>query len=107
MFDNFTVYVSAVDGHEVAAGRTGWNDPLTIKAGPRRLTLTFVRGSFTAKTDVQLPVRPAAVYQVKFGTDAQIFGKSSYCEFWIVDAATGEKVIGPTRAPLTKIEQAK
>jgi len=107
MFDNFTAYVAAIDGQPVAAGRTGWNTPLPLPAGPRRLTVAFIRGVFTAQADVNFPARPEAVYQLKFATDAQIFGKSSYCEFWIVDTATGEKVLAPTRVPLAKADTAK
>ena len=55
MFDNFTAYVAAVDGRPVAAGRAGWNSPLALPAGPRRLTVIFIRGAFTAQTDLQLP----------------------------------------------------
>jgi len=104
MFDNFTAYVAAVDGRPVAAGRAGWNSPLVLPAGPRRLTVAFIRGVFTAQTDVQFQARPEAAYVVKFATDAQIFGKNTYCEFWFEDTATGEKVLAPTRVPLTKIE---
>lgn len=104
MFDNFTAYVAAIDGHPVAAGRTGWNVPLALPAGPRGLTVAFIRGVFTAKANVQIQARPEAAYLLKFATDAQIFGKNSYCEFWIEDVATGEKVLAPTRAPLTKLE---
>ena len=107
MFDNFTAYVSAIDGQPVAAGRAGWKTPLTLKAGPRVLTVSFIRGVFTAHVDVHLNARSEAVYQLKFTTDAQVFGKNSYCEFWIVDTATGEKPLAPTRAPLTKMEPAK
>lgn len=107
MFDNFTAYVAAVDGHPVAAERTGWNVPLVLPAGPRRLTVAFIRGVFTARTEVQLQARPEASYQLKFATDAQLFGKNSYCEFWIEDKATGEKVLAPTRVPLTKLETGK
>src|SRR6187402_2240643 len=77
MFDNFTAYVSAVDGRPVAAGRAGWNNPLALPAGARRLTVTFIRGAFIAQTDVNLQARSGAIYQLKFATDAQIFGKSS------------------------------
>ncbi len=107
MFDNFTAYVAAIDDAPVAAGRAGWQTPLRLKAGPRTLTVAFVRGVFTAHADVRIRARSGAAYELKFGTDAQVFGKSSYCEFWIVDTATGEKVLAPTRAPLIKIEQAK
>ena len=104
MFDNFTAYVGAVDGRTVAAGREGWNSALPLPAGPRRLTVNFIRGTFTAQADLQFQARPEAVYQLKFATDAQIFGKNSYCEFWIVDTATGENVVAPTRVPLAKQE---
>jgi hypothetical protein len=107
MFDNFTAFVTAIDGRPVTAGRAGWNSPLALPAGPHRVTVAFIRGQFTAQTDVQLQARPAAVYQLKFATDAQIFGKSSYCEFSIVETATGENVLVPTRVPLTKLETAK
>jgi hypothetical protein len=106
MFDNFTAFVAAVDGRPVAAGRAGWSNPLALPAGPRRLTVTFIRGAFTAQTDLNFQARSGAIYELKFATDAQIFGKSSYCEFSIVETATGENVIGPTRVPLTKLEPA-
>ena len=107
MFDNFTAYVSAIDGQAVTAGRAGWKTPLTLKAGQRTLSVAFIRGVFTAHTDVRLTARSEAVYQLKFATDAQVFGKNSYCEFWIEDVATNEKVLAPTRVPLAKIEPVK
>jgi hypothetical protein len=107
MLDNFTVYVSAIDGQPVGSGRAGWNTPLKLPAGPRRVTLTFVRGVFTAHAELAFTARPAAAYQVRFSTDAQVFGKNSYCEFAIVDAATGEPVVPPARAPLARLEPAK
>lgn len=106
MFDNYTAYIQAVDGLAVG-DRTGWNKPVTLKAGPRQLTLAFIRGVFIAHTTVQLNARPDAAYQLKFATDAHVFGKNTYCEFWIEDTATGEKVLAPTRAPLARVEPGK
>ena len=107
MFDNFTVFVSAIDGVPVANGRDGWNTTRQLKAGPRRLTLAFNRGVFAAQTEIMFTAASETAYQVKFATDAQLFGKNSYCEFWIVNAATGEAVTARVRAPLTRIEAAK
>jgi len=107
MFDNFTAYITASDGQRVSAGRVGWNTALALSAGAHRLTVAFVRGVFSAQTVVQLQARSERAYELKFATDAQVFGKSSYCEFWIVDSATGETVLAPTRVPLTKIETGK
>lgn len=105
MLDNFTVFVGAIDGIPVAAGRAGWNAPLTLKAGLRRLTLEFNRGVFSAKTEVQLNATSEIAYQVRFATDAQLFGKNSYCDFWIVDTA-GNEVTPRVRTNLVKSETA-
>lgn len=103
MFDNLTAYVAAVDGKAVAAGRQGWKTPLTLAAGPHILTVEFTRGVFFSRAVLQLTARPEAAYQLKFATDAEVFGKNSYCEFWIVDTATGQNATAPLRMPLTKI----
>ncbi|HEY8994187.1 MAG TPA: hypothetical protein VIM71_05980 [Lacunisphaera sp.] len=107
MLDSFTAFVTAVDGVPVSAGRQGWNTPLTLKAGPRRLAVAFNRGVFTAHCELPLNVRSESVYQLKFATDAELFGKNSYCEFWIVDAATSQPVTKRTRVSLTKLEAGK
>lgn len=107
MFDNFTVFVSAIDGVPVAGGRAGWSTSLPLKAGQRHLTLSFSRGVFAAQAEIMFKAASETAYQVKFATDAQLFGKNSYCEFWIVNVATGELVTPRVRAPLTRIETAK
>lgn len=106
MFDNFTAYVRAVDGQVVAYDRNGWNTPVTVKSGARRVRVVFVRGVFSAQTEVTFTARPGAAYQLKFATDAQIFGKNSYCEFWIEDIKSGQKALQPTRVPLVRSESA-
>lgn len=104
MLDNFTAYVDAVDGVAVPAGRPGWNTPVALPAGPRRLTLAFNRGVFSARTEVAFTAASGARYQVRFATDAQLFGRNSYCEFWIVDTATGSAVTERRRVPLARNE---
>lgn len=107
MLDDFTVFVAAIDGVPVAAGRAGWNTALPLKAGPRRLTVVFNRGVFASQAVIEFTAASEAAYQVKFATDAQLFGKNSYCEFWIVNAATGEPVTARVRAPLNRVEAPK
>lgn len=106
MLDNFTVYVAAVDGVPITAGRAGWSTALRIKAGPHRVVLGFSRGVFEARTEVAFTAASATAYQVKFATDAQIFGKNTYCEFWIEDTATGAAVTERRRVPLARAESA-
>jgi hypothetical protein len=104
VLDNFTVFVSAIDGVPVEAGRTGWKAALPLKAGLRRLTLTFNRGVFVAQAEVELAAASDAAYQVRFATDAQFLGGNTYCDFWIVDTSTGQPVTSRLRAPLKRIE---
>ena len=106
MLDNFTAYVGAIDGAPVTAGRAGWNTPVRLKAGPRRLSLRFNRGVFAARADLELQAKSEASYQVRFASDAELFGKNSYCEFWIVDTATGQPVTERVRTVLTRVEAA-
>jgi hypothetical protein len=107
MLDNLTVYVTAIDGQAVTAGRQGWHIPLTLKPGVRKLKVAFNRGVFTAETDLLFTAQSEHAYQLLFATDAQLFGKNSYCEFWIEDTATHQKAIQPRRVPLLRVESGK
>jgi hypothetical protein len=102
LLDNFTAYIAAVDGQPAAAGRKGWATPLEIKAGRRTLTVEFVRGVFSSRAELVLDAAPEANYEVRFTTDAQLFGHNSFCDFWILDLGTGQKATAVTKAPVTK-----
>ena len=100
LLDNFTVFITAVDGRSIAAGRTGWDRPVPLKPGRHRLTVEFNRGVFLARTELQLDARPGAAYEVRQASDAQVYGSHSYCEFWIVDRATGRKATPVKRSTI-------
>jgi hypothetical protein len=102
LLDNFTAYISAVDDRLVPAGRAGWNTPLELKAGRRILSVEFKRGVFSAKAKLELLAAAHAGYQLEYKTDAQLFGKNSFCDFWVVDAATGQAVTAVIRAAVEK-----
>jgi hypothetical protein len=102
MLDNFTAFISAVDGRDVAAGRTGWNTPVELKAGRHVLAVEFRRGVFSARAQLEVVVAAKAAYQLKFNTDAQLFGKNSFCDFWIVDLATNQPVTATIKAAVVK-----
>jgi len=103
LLDNFTAFIRAIDGQPVSAGRKGWNEPLTLPPGPHRITVEFTRGSFFARTDLSLEAKPAASYELQQTNDAQVYGDHRFCEFWIVDLATGEKATPPKRVDLEKV----
>lgn len=106
MLDNLTAFITSVDGHRLSAGRTGWNTPVSIKPGSHVIVVEFNRGVFAAQASLHLNAQPGAAYQVRFASDAQLFGKNSFCEFWIEDLGTHEKILAPVRSPLNRVEPA-
>ena len=105
LLDNFTAFVAAVDGKLVPAGRKGWETPLVIRAGARRLTVEFNRGAFVARAELEFTARAEAAYVLKYDCDAQVYGKHTYCDFWISEYATGERVTPVRRAAITSLKK--
>lgn len=104
LLDNFTAFVVAVDGQPVSAGRKGWDQPLDLAPGEHRLAVEFNRGSFFARTELVLEARPGVAYELRQANDAQVYGDHSFCDFWIVDLATGEKAVESKRTTLEKMK---
>lgn len=102
LLDDSTAFVAAVDGVPVAAGRKGWGSPLEIAAGRRTLTVAFLRGVFSARADLELAAAANARYELRFTTDARLFGHNSFCDFWIVDLDTGRALSPVTKASVKK-----
>lgn len=90
--DDFTAYVIAVDGKRVMAGRKGWGSALSILPGNRNITVAFQRGVFNAQADLPLVAESGGQYEVRFTSDAQLYGANTYCDFWVVDKATQKPV---------------
>lgn len=106
LLDNFTAFIVAVDGQKIAAGRQGWDQPVSLKPGPHRLSVEFNRGVFLARTDIMIEAKSGAAYELRHASDAQVYGSHSYCEFWIVDLATGEKAAAAKRTELSNVKPA-
>ena len=105
LLDNFTAFVAAVDGKVIPAGRKGWETPVVIRAGKRRLAVEFNRGAFVARAELEFTAGAEAAYLLKYDTDAQVYGKHSYCDFWIIEYATGERVTPVRRAAITSLKK--
>jgi len=106
LFDNFTAFITAVDGKKITAGRNGWNLPVEIETGHRTFSVEFNRGVFRAKGRVEIDAAANAHYELKFATDAQLFGNNSYCNFWVVDAGSGKTVSLISKDSVEKIAEA-
>lgn len=103
LLDNFTAFITALDDQPIGSGRKGWNQPITFVPGKRRFAVEFIRGTFYARTELVLDAKPGAAYELRHASDAQVYGEHTYCEFWIVDLATGEKVTPAKRTGLGKV----
>jgi hypothetical protein len=104
LLDNFTAFIIAVDGRAVTVGRKGWNQPVSLTAGQHRLAVEFNRGVFIARTELPLDAKSGAAYELRYASDAQVYGGHSYCEFWVVDLATGEKATAVKRIGLSNVK---
>lgn len=104
LLDNFTAFITAVDGQAVAAGRQGWDQPVALPPGRHRLAVQFNRGVFLARAELELEARSGAAYELRHASDAQVYGAHSYCEFWVVDLATGEKATAVKRTGLSNVK---
>ena len=102
LLDNFTAFVATVDGKKVAAGRRGWDAPLELMAGRRRLGVEFNRGVFVARAELELEAAADAKYELRYTTDAELFGRNSYCNFWIVDLGAGRTVTAVQKSSVEK-----
>lgn len=106
LLDNYTAFVSAVDGKKIEAGRNGWDTSLALEAGRRLLSVEFNRGVFLARTKIELEAVANAAYELKYTTDAELFGHNSFCNFWIVDLRTGLTVTLTKKAVVEKLGDA-
>lgn len=104
LLDNFTAFITAVDGQAVVAGRKGWDQPVALAAGKHHLAIEFNRGVFVAHTELELEAKSGAAYELRHTSDAQVYGGHSYCEFWVVDLATGEKATAVKRTGLSNVK---
>ena len=106
LLDNFTAFVASVDGRKVEAGRNGWNVPLSIDVGHRTLGVEFNRGVFRARGQLDFDAAANARYELKYATDAELFGKNSYCNFWVTEIQSGQTVSLVSKASVEKIADA-
>jgi len=98
--DDFTAYVSGVNGKRVMIGRKGWNTPLVIPAEKCLLVAEFQRGVFHTQIELALDAVAGASYELQFSSDVGFNGNNTYCDFWIVDRSTGKAVTAIKRGTI-------
>ena len=99
--DDFTAFVSGVDGKRVMLERKGWNTPLVLAAGPRTLTAEFRRGAFNTRAEVSFVAEGGHAYRLRFASDVGFNGRNSYCDFWVEDIQTTKPASGIVRGSIS------
>lgn len=89
IYDDITVYIFAVDGQKVMAGRQSWNTPLTLAAGQHAIQVLCQQGSYKYTNIVQLDAQAGKRYQVDFNYS---YNDRYNCRFWINDVQTTKPV---------------
>jgi hypothetical protein len=98
--DDFTAYISSIDGKRVMLERKGWDFPIILDSGTRSITAEFQRGVFNTRVVIPVNVEAGRSYRLRFSSDVGIGGRNTYCDFWIEDIATSKAVSGIFRGSI-------
>lgn len=85
-------YVLMVDYLNVLNAANGTSQPLALEPGTHNITCEYRYSTFLSRATFKLNVRSGAAYQVKFEATTDSATDRRYCDFWIIDIATGEVV---------------
>jgi hypothetical protein len=101
LFDDDNTYVYAIDGKKVMLEKKQWDQPVFILPGARDVTLGFEKGVHMLFAKVRLDVAPSASYRAASTCKTGFLGNFEYCDFWLVDTATGKAVTDVVRGAYT------
>lgn len=87
-----TAYVLMVDYLNVLDAANGTDHPLLLAPGVHHISCEYRYSNFLSRATFKLNVLPGAAYQVKFEATADASTDRRYCDFWIVDTASGAVV---------------
>jgi len=85
-------YVLMVNRQFAAAGEKGWDQPLALTPGPQDITVAYRSSVFRSQAGLSFEARAGVTYVVAIKTGFEGADERRYCEFTIVDAATGQPV---------------
>jgi hypothetical protein len=85
-------YVRMVDYLNVLNASGGAAQPLPLAPGSHEITCEYSYSVFISRATFKLNARPGAAYQVRFEATKDASNDRRYCDFWIVDTASGAVV---------------
>ncbi|MBS0631657.1 MAG: hypothetical protein JSS11_07060 [Verrucomicrobia bacterium] len=87
-----SAYVLMVDYLTVLNAAESAGKPLLLEAGSHHITCEYRYSNFVSRATFKLNVAPGAAYQLKYETSADSATDRRFCDFWIVDTASGATV---------------
>lgn len=84
-----SAYVLMVDYLNVLNAADGAKQPLSLPPGSHNITCEYRYSNFLSRATFKLNVRPGAAYQIKFEATYDSGNDRRFCDFWIVDTASG------------------
>jgi len=85
-------YVLLVNGKFVRDAEENWAQPITLAAGPQDLAVEYHSSVFKSRAVFTLEARAGATYVLKVTPGIDPKDDRRFCEFVIVDEATGQPV---------------
>lgn len=87
-----TGYVLMVDRKFVSAPMENWSQSLALSPGLREIACEYRQSVFKARATFKLDVQPGLNYEIRITTGTEGEAEQRYCNFSIVNAATGKPV---------------
>lgn len=85
-------YVLLVNGKFVRNADENWAQPIALASGPQELAVEYQSSVFKSRTVFTLEARAGAAYVLKVTPGIDPKDDRRFCEFVIVDEATGQPV---------------
>lgn len=84
-----SAYVLMVDYLTVINAADSASQPLRLAPGPHHLTCEYRYSNFVSRATFKLNVVAGAAYQLRYEATTGDAADRRYCDFWIIDTASG------------------
>ncbi len=91
-------FVLMIDQKFVHHAEDNWQTPIAVSPGRHEIAVEYRQSIFKARTLFKLDARPGATYEVKITPGSKEDSDVRYCDFSLVDTATGKPVLPVSRA---------
>ncbi len=94
-------YVIMVDGNFIRNARENWDHPIILSAGTHTVVCEYHHSYYQARVTFTLEARAGISYEVRVTPVTEDINNLKYCDFTIVNSATGIPRVPIKRARVT------